>query len=57
MKIIFADMVDYRNPLYCKECARAHSGLTKITVTEAKGLAPNAPLVCADCGKDLESEE
>jgi hypothetical protein len=57
MKIIFADMTNYKNPVYCKECAKNHPGLTKISLIEAKGMIPNAEVLCSDCNKNLEIEE
>lgn len=56
MKIIYADMSSHKVPLYCKACAKNHTSLTQIAVSEAKGLLPNSKIICADCKKDLEAD-
>jgi transposase-like protein len=56
MKIIYTDMSSHKTPMYCKPCAKNHSGLAQISLNEAKGIFPNQKIVCADCQKDLESD-
>ena len=57
MKIIFVDMTNYKLPMFCEPCAKTHIGLTRISLSEAKGMLPDTPIHCSECDKDLEIEE